>query len=422
MEVITLAYKNTDLIKKYNLVRDYMREFFVYGFKHRGDVGEKSDRTYDDRRRQIENWLGEYMFFKQSATGKAMFISVDSREVIHNPLYKAFKSSSFSSKDILLHFCILDMLTEKDSMSIMDITERLHDEYLHKMEQDISIDERTVRTKLQDYEKLGILTKKTGARQQQYYSLAMNRLDLCSWFDAVSFFSETNPLGVIGSFLLDKKEFEGLKSSVWFKHHYMLYAIDSEIVETIFEAINGKKYLSITTIGKKKNHKTEVYPIKLYVSTQNGREYLLCHETGGTGIIFVRLDNIKNISVKGKCDRAQEFENEYESNKHYLWGVITGNAKDIVHIEMTVRVDENEDFIINRLEREKRNGHVYKINEHQYKYVVDTYDAMELMPWIRTFIGRVENLECSNTYLKKKFDEDMEKLYSMYLGGEDSAV
>ena len=66
-----------------------MREFFVYGFKYRGDIGEKSDRTYDDRRRQIESWLGDYMSFKQSASGKAQFISVDSREVVHNPLYPA---------------------------------------------------------------------------------------------------------------------------------------------------------------------------------------------------------------------------------------------------------------------------------------------------------------------------------------------
>lgn len=421
--MITLAYKNIDLIKKYNHVRDYMREFFVYGFKYRGDIGEKSDRTYDDRRRQIESWLGDYMSFKQSASGKAQFISVDSREVVHNPLYRAFKSSSFTTNDILLHFCILDMLTENEGMSISDIADRLHYEYFDEMDQDILIDEKTIRTKLQDYEKLGILTKKTGARKKQYYSLSVNRLDLCSWIDAISFFSETNPLGVIGSFLLDKKELNGLESSFCFKHHYMLYAIDSEIVENVLEAINEKKYLAITTISKRKqSNKIEVFPIKLYVSTQNGREYLLCHETGGSGLIFVRLDNIREISIKGKCDHYQEFENEYESSKAYLWGVITGNAKDIAHIEMTVRVSENEDFIINRLEREKRNGHVYKLNDHQYKYVVDTYDAMELMPWIRTFIGRIDNLESSNSYLKKKFDEDMEKMYAMYLGGEDSVI
>ena len=93
--MITLAYKNIELIKNFNLVRDYMREFFVYGFKNRGDFDEKSGRTYDDRRRQIKYWLGDYMSFRQSASKKAQFISVDSREVIHNPLYKAFKTISF---------------------------------------------------------------------------------------------------------------------------------------------------------------------------------------------------------------------------------------------------------------------------------------------------------------------------------------
>jgi predicted DNA-binding transcriptional regulator YafY len=203
----------------------------------------------------------------------------------------------------------------------------------------------------------------------------------------------------------------------------MLYAIDSEIVESILEAISEKKYLEITTISKRKQtNKIVIYPIKLYVSTQNGREYLLCHEMGGSGITFVRLDNMKAAVVKGKCENYQDFENEYESCKPYLWGVIAGNAKDITHIEMTIKVSENEEFIAARLEREKRNGHVYQLNNHQYKYVVDTYDAMELMPWIRTFIGRIEKLESTNTYLQEKFDNDMNLMYSMYLGGDGGAV
>lgn len=398
-----------------------MREFFVYGFKSRRDFDDKSGRTYDDRRRQIENWLGDYMSFKQSASGKALFISVDSREVIHNPLYKTFKTSSFSDYDILLHFCILDMLSEDDELSISDIAKRLQFKYFDDM--NLLINARTVRIKLQEYEKLGILTLKTGTKEKQYYYLAINRIDLRSWFDAISFFSETAPVGVIGSFLLDRKELNNYQSCFWFKHHYMLYAMDSEIAECTLEGISEKRFLEITTISKRKrNNKLIVYPIKLYVSTQNGREYLLCHEVGGSGINFVRLDNIKECEVKGKCDNYLEYENEYELSKPYLWGVICGNAKDVTHIEMTIRIGENEDFIVNRLEREKRNGHVYKINNQQYKYVVDTYDAMELMPWIRTFIGRIENLESSNPYLKEKFDEDMEQMYSMYLGGDDDAI
>lgn len=400
-----------------------MREFFVYGFKSRGNIGNKSNRTYDDKRRQIESWLGEYMSFTQSTSGKALFISVDSREVVHNPLYKAFKTSTFSNYDVFLHFCILDMLSEGEALSVGDITEKLQNVYFEKTDRNIELEEKTVRLKLKNYVKLGILSQKTGIRKKQYYSLSVNQIDLLSWHDAIEFYSETNPIGVVGSFLLDRKELNSLRSCFWYKHHYMLYAIDSEIVEAVFVGISEKKYLEIITISKKnQKNKIEVYPIKLYVSTQNGRQYLLCHETGASGLNFIRLDKIKEVKVKENCGNYREYENEYISCKPYLWGVIAGNAKDITHIEMTIAVSENEDFIVKRLEREKRNGHVYKINEHQYKYVVDTYDAMELMPWIRTFIGRIDKLESSNQYFAKKFYEDMEQLYSLYLGGDENVV
>ena len=34
-----------ELIKNFERIRDYMRQFFVYGYKSRGDFGEKSSRT-----------------------------------------------------------------------------------------------------------------------------------------------------------------------------------------------------------------------------------------------------------------------------------------------------------------------------------------------------------------------------------------
>jgi hypothetical protein len=71
-----MAY--SELIKDISRIRDYMREFFVYGFKIREEVGGKSARSYDNERRRIESWLGEYMSFRQDANGKNVFISVDS--------------------------------------------------------------------------------------------------------------------------------------------------------------------------------------------------------------------------------------------------------------------------------------------------------------------------------------------------------
>ena len=84
-----MAY--SELIKNFNKIRDYMRDFYVYGFKSRDDYTKKSARSYDDEKRRIESWLGDYMKFHQTADGKNVFLSIDSRVTRHNPLYKAYQ-------------------------------------------------------------------------------------------------------------------------------------------------------------------------------------------------------------------------------------------------------------------------------------------------------------------------------------------
>ena len=43
-----------ELIKNFEKIRGYMREFYVYGFKSRNDYDKKSARSYDDERRRLE--------------------------------------------------------------------------------------------------------------------------------------------------------------------------------------------------------------------------------------------------------------------------------------------------------------------------------------------------------------------------------
>ena len=103
-----MAY--SELIKDFGRIRDYMREFFVYGFKSRDEYTRKSSRSYDDERRRLASWLGDYMQFRQNPDGKNVFISIDSRVSRHNPLYKAWKTKSFTDGDITLHFILFDIL------------------------------------------------------------------------------------------------------------------------------------------------------------------------------------------------------------------------------------------------------------------------------------------------------------------------
>ena len=150
-----MAY--SELIKNFNRIRDYMREFYVYGFKSRDEYTQKSARSYDDERRRLESWLGDYMQFRQTPDGKNVFISVDSRTSSHNPLYKAWKAKSFTDGDITLHFIIFDILCDSEvSMTLGEVMERI-DDYLSGFRMPRTYDESTVRKKLKEYAKEGII-------------------------------------------------------------------------------------------------------------------------------------------------------------------------------------------------------------------------------------------------------------------------
>lgn len=136
-----MAY--SELVKSFERIRNYMREFYVYGFKSRDEYGMKSARSYDNERRRIESWLGDYMSFHQESSGKKVFLSMDSRRVPCNPLYKAFKAKSFTDKDITLHFYIMDLLADGSALSskvvvkrlVYALTDELRTDYQQCMEQ-----------------------------------------------------------------------------------------------------------------------------------------------------------------------------------------------------------------------------------------------------------------------------------------------
>ena len=89
-------------------------------------------------------------------------------------------------------------------------------------------------------------------------------------------------------------------------------------------------------------------------------------------------------------------------------------------VEFCVHVDEGEEYIVSRLEREKRTGTVEKIDENTWRFSADVYDASELNPWIRTFVGRIKSINYSNVLYENRFRMDLCDMYRLYnIGGEE---
>ena len=104
-------------VKNFNKIRGYIREFYINGFKSRQDYTIKSSRSYDNEKRRIESYMSDYIDYHITPSGKVPYLSIDTRITQHNPLYRVWKTKSFTDHDIILHFLILDLLHTPLSMS-----------------------------------------------------------------------------------------------------------------------------------------------------------------------------------------------------------------------------------------------------------------------------------------------------------------
>lgn len=410
----------SELIKRFDKIRDYMSDFYVYGFRSREDFKQKKSlRSYDNEKRRIESYLSDYMSFRMDENGKTVFLSVDSSDISENPLYRAFKAKTFTKNDITLNFIILDILYNKSAASATEIADKITAEYLCYFNHPVILDLSTVRNKLTEYQKHGILaTQKQG--KKLLYFLNNKVIDLNIISDTLMFFSEVSPLGVVGSYLLDKCLYDNTLIS--YKHHYIMHALESEIVYELLKAIHNKQKVEIL------NHSTrsevpislEIIPLRFMISVQGGRRYLAAFSIRSKAILSFRLDYIKSVKRMEVCEEFELYKIRLNEILPYTWGASFGRGRNLEHLTMLLDIPYNERFIINRILREGRNGTLSKVDENTYRYDISVYDTTEMIPWLRTFIGRILSLECSNKSVLRTFYNDLDALYSIYGGDSDS--
>jgi hypothetical protein len=410
----------SELIKRFDKIRDYMRDFYVYGFMSREDFKQKKSlRSYDNEKRRIESYLSDYMSFRVDENGKAVFLSVDSSDISENPLYRAFKAKTFTKNDISLNFIILDILYNKVAASATEIADIITTEYLCYFDSPVILDLSTVRNKLTEYEKHGILTSQKQGKKL-LYTVNNSEIDLNNISEALMFFSEVSPLGVIGSYLLDKCDYDN--SLISYKHHYIMHALESEIVYELLKAIHNQQKVEIInhSIRSEIPISLEIVPLRFMISVQGGRRYLAAYSIRSKAILSFRLDYIKSVKQREVCNDFNSYEERLNEILPNTWGASFGRGRNLEHLTMLLDIPQSETFIIQRILREGRNGTLSKEDENTYRYDIFVYDATEMIPWLRTFTGRILSLECSNKAVVRTFYKDLDTLYSMYGGDSDA--
>lgn len=156
-------------------------------------------------------------------------------------------------------------------------------------------------------------------------------------------------------------------------------------------------------------------PLKIYISAQNGRQNLLAFHEKANRLNSYRLDYLTNIRLGDICPQFDDLRRALEKVEGHIWGVnCRWSLKRLEYVEFDVRIQDDEQYIIRRLEREKRCGKVEKLDEYHYRYSAEVFDTNEVIPWIRTFISRITRMHFSNRTVENRFKSDLREMYRMY--------
>lgn len=410
----------TELIKNFDKIRDYTREFFVYGYKCRNDYTRKSGRSYDNERRRIESYLAGYIKWETNSRGKNLFISTDTSDLSENPLFSMWEAKSFTKNDCLLHFCLPDILKKNPGLTAKDVTSILSEEYLSCFNDYEMLDVMTVRNKLNEYTMAGLFsTQKNG--KTLHYSMNETLFDqvtpdaVNSLLLAVQFFENVVPAGVLGYFIRRDK---GKREDVFsFRHIFMSHTLDDEVVITIAQAIAGKKTIRFEnySLRSKAPSVETVLPLKIVTNVKHGRRFLITYNLRQRRLFSYRLDYMKNLTVVEESSMHDTKLTDLTEKLPFSWGVAFGKKAQLEQVEVMLHIDElTEEYVLKRVKREGKNGSVEKVGKHTFLYRIEVFDTMEMVPWLRTFIGRIISIKGSNKTVIQRFIDDSKRMASFY--------
>ncbi len=409
-----------ELIKSFSKSREYVRDFFVYGFKTRDEFGGWSSRTYDNERRRLESWLAGYVrqeyIGRGKTKGKNIYLSIDSNLLNTNPLYRVWKAKSFTDNDIMLHFYILDCLRKSPDQTADAITDRLLEGYGRMF------DSQIVRRKCNQYATEGILTKEKRGKEVLYrLSPPFQKLLAAhpGLKNAIKLYQLSSPLGIVGNTIMDTVSFHNNLFRI--KHNFFVHTLEDEVLLSILQAMHAHRtvFLNLKSTKSERLLETEGVPLKIFTSTRTGRRYLCLYLPDKKRFTNIRMDAVKSVKTEELYPEYEAIREQLERNKESAWGVSfqNDNRHHSERVKLTLHIDEHsEQYILNRLQREGKGGVIRQTAPDTFTYEAEVFDANEMLPWIRTFIGRILSVESTSPQLAQRFQRDFLTMYHMYFG------
>lgn len=294
-----------------------------------------------------------------------------------------------------------------------------------------------------DYKRLIIDTGicyETGQKNNNFLSISncyirdiLTENDLCERFcEMIKYCSETKPLGVIGKYLLTRLNYNNANNTIRFCHNYLLKDINDYNIIDLLYAIKNNIWIKINFRNSTASKMQELFcfPLQIRESNTNGRQHLVYYLPKNNSIFSIRIDFIDEIlfyTPKKGYTVSEKIQKDIEKSREILnsvWGV--SYSKDFNGADpFTAKTDSlklklaynsaTEMFIVERLKKEKRTGKITEISADTITYEVDIFDYREMIPWLKSFAGRILSIECSgDNFLQNTIISDIKKALKNY--------
>lgn len=401
----------SELIKNFNKIRDFVRDFFIFGFRGRNDYANVSLRSYDNERRRIQSYLTEYISESWNGSNKTISISSDTAAKTTNPLFKVWQTKSFTRNDLFLHFVILDILKDR-CLSAPEISQVITNEYITKLTTSFVVDVMTIRNKLKEYNAIGILEKVKKGKSVCFK--LNNDCDMREELkDALMFYQNILPGGFLGT-----SQTRSLVSPFIYRQIFFAQTLDDTIILQVLDAISQKKSITVHQTSKVRYCVAkQIVPIKILSNTRTGRRYLVYYTQKRCRFATMRIDYIKSVIINDVVPNYNDIGNDYYKIFKNTFSTVH-RLHDLKHVRLILYIDEKQEkYVLERLYREGQHGTVQKISENTFEYTIKVPDTLEMVPWLRTFIGRIVSIEGTEKKVISQFKRDIRSMMSQ-LDGE----
>ena len=424
----------SDFIKHYNIIRNVLRDVFLYGCFSREGLEDKrklSSRKISYEIRRIQQYVEEE-FIRTDRDGryKLLALTYDSIRNTENFLVKTYMTKSFTRADLILYFYLLMSLNIQGKPSCFrDIEEHLIGEGLISYD---NLSSKTIERKLDEMcSSLGVLTCET-IKRAKHYSIAgdiLQRLDnkeVVELLTAVSLFKNILFPVTAGyyceSSLKDYAGYErgiSLNSKDYFQYKNLHYhpVIEEQELWQILKAIHERKYIILEyrlSPSKRENNERELLrPYKIRYDISCGRFYLVAYDKRDRCAIF-RLDKIEEVEIIDSTYEKGNIEEAYKKDMKYSWSTVQlspGKNPEKVKLEINI-VEPKESYILERIKSEVQEGTVERIEQGRYHLDMLVNDSNEMVPWIRSYSGYIRVIQGRG--LIKRMSEDWKEMLEIY--------